>query len=318
MASLTNQSIASSYEQLLHTDTDGGGNGTTAVPVKDGDNDTLFALQLATDAITVDNPTASSATQGGKLRLQCDDENPMASGHRLGVIEFAGAEDTSSTINVGARIEALCDAGWSASENGADLVFYTTDGDASQSEGMRLGADRKLYFYDKGAEHISSNGTKLTLHAGDTVTLTSSENSEGTLHWDGYSLRAHVADAHDCGTATRQWDDVYATNSTIQTSDRNKKRDIQDSSLGLGFLNKLRPVEYKFLNKTRKHYGLIAQEVEQVLIDNDISTNDFAPFIKFNNPDTDRDEYGFRYGEMVGILIKAVQELSARVTALEG
>jgi len=51
MASLANQTVGSSYEQLLHTDTDGGGNGTTAVPVKDGDNGTTFALQLATDEI---------------------------------------------------------------------------------------------------------------------------------------------------------------------------------------------------------------------------------------------------------------------------
>ena len=96
----------------------------------------------------------------------------------------------------------------------------------------------KAYFYDAGDEWIESSGTVLTLHAADTVTLTSSENSGGTLHWDGYNLRAHVADAHDCGAETRQWDDVWATNATVQTSDRNKKQDIQDSSLGLGFLNK--------------------------------------------------------------------------------
>ena len=144
MASLTNQTVGSSYEQLLHVDTDGGGNGTTAVPVKDGDNGTTFALQLATDAITVDNPTTSSATQGGKLRLQCDDGAVMASTHRLGVIEFAGAEDTSSTINVGARIEAICDATWSGTENGAELHFYTTDGDAAQTAHMLLKPDGSL------------------------------------------------------------------------------------------------------------------------------------------------------------------------------
>ena len=131
MATLTGQSIASSYEQLLHVDTDGGGNGTTLVPIKDGDNGTLFATQLSTTTLCVDNPTTSSASQGGILRLQCDDGAVMASGHRLGVIEFGGAEDTSSTITTGARIEALTDATWSASENGADLLFYTTDGNAS-------------------------------------------------------------------------------------------------------------------------------------------------------------------------------------------
>jgi hypothetical protein len=49
MATLTGQSIASSYEQLLHVDNDGGGNGTTLVDVKDGDNGTTFAIKLATD-----------------------------------------------------------------------------------------------------------------------------------------------------------------------------------------------------------------------------------------------------------------------------
>ena len=53
MASLTGQSIASSYEQLLHVDRDGGGNGTTHVAVKDGKNDNTFALTLATDAVMI-------------------------------------------------------------------------------------------------------------------------------------------------------------------------------------------------------------------------------------------------------------------------
>ena len=53
MAALGSQSIASSYEQLLHVDADGGGNSTTLVSVKDGDNGTTFALQLASDNIKV-------------------------------------------------------------------------------------------------------------------------------------------------------------------------------------------------------------------------------------------------------------------------
>jgi hypothetical protein len=141
MATLTGQSIASSYEQLLHVDTDGGGTGTTLVPIKDGDNGTLFATQISTTTLCIDNPVTSSASQGGILRLQSDDGAVMASGHRLGVIEFGGAEDTSSTITTGARIEALTDATWSASENGADLAFYTTDGNASQTEALRITAE---------------------------------------------------------------------------------------------------------------------------------------------------------------------------------
>ena len=89
----------------------------------------------------VENGAASSATAGGKLQLTCDDGAAMASGHRLGVIEFAGAEDASNTDTVGARIEAITDATWSASENGTELHFYTTDGDATQTARMKILAE---------------------------------------------------------------------------------------------------------------------------------------------------------------------------------
>ena len=91
----------------------------------------------STLGLDIENTSASAAGEGGALRLGSNDGAPMGSGHRLGVIEFAGAEDASSTLTVGARIEALSDATWSDTENGADLVFYTTDGNASQTEQMR-------------------------------------------------------------------------------------------------------------------------------------------------------------------------------------
>ena len=62
MASLTGQSIASSYEQLLHVDRDGGGNSTTLVDIKDGDNGTTFALQVATDKIQVNGTCGIGVT----------------------------------------------------------------------------------------------------------------------------------------------------------------------------------------------------------------------------------------------------------------
>ena len=54
MAALGAQTIASSYEQLLHVDTDGGGNTTTLVPIKDGDNGTTFCLQIATTSALIE------------------------------------------------------------------------------------------------------------------------------------------------------------------------------------------------------------------------------------------------------------------------
>ena len=60
MAALTSQQIKDAYEQLLHVDRDGGGNSTTDVDVKDGDNGTTFALKLSTKGIGVQGPTSGN------------------------------------------------------------------------------------------------------------------------------------------------------------------------------------------------------------------------------------------------------------------
>jgi len=117
---------------------------------------------------TATDTTASSSTQGGRIQLNSNDGAAMGSGHRLGAIEFKGAEDASSTMTIGARIEAICDAAWSASENGADLVFYTTDGNASESEVMRATASTGVSIPKRKFTPTGSN-TAGTVTGGDIV-----------------------------------------------------------------------------------------------------------------------------------------------------
>ena len=152
-------------------------------------------------------------------------------------------------------------------------------------------------------------------------------------------LIPNTNDLYDLGNINYKWDDVYATNGTIQTSDRNEKNTIVDSDLGLPFVNKLKPVSYKYNGKTRTHYGLIAQDVETTLSDISKSTTEFAGFIKTDVAEElytkDHPEvfektknigdvktaahtsYGLRYGEFIAPLIKAVQELSTEVETLK-
>lgn len=123
--------------------------------VESDDDPNMFVIDAGTNKIGIGtnspavdleirDTTASSATQGGGLRLSSDDGALMATGHRLGVIEFAGAEDDSSTMRVGGRIEVLCDGAWSGSANAANMIFYTTTGNATQSEVMRLSHDKAI------------------------------------------------------------------------------------------------------------------------------------------------------------------------------
>ena len=130
--------------------------------------------------------------------------------------------------------------------------------------------------------------------------------------------------SNDLGRLNNRWDDVYATNGTIQTSDANDKSNIADSDLGLSFVSQLTPRKYTLNDgdSSRTHYGLIAQEVKTVLDNNNISTSDFAPYIKgeildTNNQGTGEYKHGLRYTELISILIKAIQELEQRIQDLE-
>lgn len=130
------------------------------------------------------------------------------------------------------------------------------------------------------------------------------------------------------GVTARYWKTIYSNTGTIQTSDQRLKKDIQESNLGLDFINNLNPVSYKFIEGSkdlvdgeyvsvpgsRTHYGLIAQEVKQVL--DEAGIEDFGGWVKLDLDNEDSDQ-ALRYEEFISPLIKAVQELTARVQALE-
>jgi len=145
-----------------------------------------------------------------------------------------------------------------------------------------------------------------------------------------------VDNAYSCGKSGNRWSAVWAVNGTIQTSDERQKNNIKPSDLGLDFINALNPVSYRWnigqnvvtVTETgddadglapksviitpregvRTHYGLLAQQVKMVL-----GAKDFAGFVH----DKETDEMGLRYDQFISPLIRAVQELSMRVAALE-
>ena len=146
--------------------------------------------------IVVNDSTASSATEGGNLTLASDDGAVMASGHRLGVIEFKGAEDTGNTLTTGARIEALTDAIWSASENGASLKFYTTDGNASESEVLTLDSNKLATF--TGDIKVNNTTTSSASEGG----LLSLISDDGAAMGDDHRLGAVIFRGAEDGSST--------------------------------------------------------------------------------------------------------------------
>jgi hypothetical protein len=102
-------------------------------------------------------------------------------------------------------------------------------------------------------------------------------------------------------------------------SDARIKDNIVDSKYGLADVLKLRSVEYDKKTNGTHEVGLIAQEVEQVMPE--FVTTSIIPATEgaaaINGADEISDLKSVNYAQMVSVLIKAVQELSAEVTELK-
>jgi len=147
--------------------------------------------------------------------------------------------------------------------------------------------------------------------------------------------------AYNLGSSGLRMNTIYASVGAINTSDRNLKDDITDCTLGLDFVNKLKPKRYKWKNRTyeekyrdketneektrivgkihtRYHYGLIAQDIKDTLDEIKIDPKDFAGYVdsKINEPDKPQ-TFGLNYAQFIPPLIKAIQELSQKVQDLE-
>jgi len=105
----------------------------------------------------------------------------------------------------------------------------------------------------------------------------------------GGDFRPFTDNAIDLGNGARRWDDVYATNGTIQTSDRNEKQDIAELSdaearvavVAKGLMRKFRwksAVAEKG-DDARTHFGIIAQDLQDAFTAESLDAGDYAMFI---------------------------------------
>lgn len=91
------------------------------------------------------------------------------------------------------------------------------------------------------------------------------------------------------------------------TSDRRWKENIKPVPLGLNFISELNPVSYSRKNDEnhRTEYGLIAQEVEEVMNEYGIENTGMLTI-------TEEGMYELRYNDLIAPMIKAIQELEIK------
>jgi len=207
----------------------------------------------------------------------------------------------------------------------------------------------KLFINDATAGQIRVTGGGTSLYMGADVNepfigslsnnalrFTTNATSKWAILADG-TFRAINDNTYSFGNGSFRATAIYAVNGTIQTSDIRQKTVVENYEMpGLNFVNGLNPIAFKWKdakkkvvdedgnetweqkeeNEKRTHLGFSAQAVEQLVFDAGLTTQDFAGVV-IDEDENGNKTYGLRSDQFIPILVKAVQELEARVKELE-
>jgi hypothetical protein len=238
--------------------------------------------------------------------------------NNAGTTEYARF-DSSGNLLVGKTVNDNSTVGTRFQSDGfASLV---RDGDASLLL-RRNTSDGTILRFNKAGTDVGSIGS----YSGAYVTFGSSDTGLVFVHGNDTirpfnpSAGAERDNAIDMGSAGTRFDDIYATNGTIQTSDRNEKQDIAELTdaeqrvavAAKGLLRKFRwkdAVAEKG-DEARTHFGIIAQDLQAAFAAEGLDAGDYAMFIHSTWTDEEtgeeRSRMGVRYSELLAFIIAAI------------
>lgn len=203
-------------------------------------------------------------------------------------------------------------------------VGFRFDGSSGFSSFVRDGGE-PLYLNRKTSDgdilKFAKDGTAVGSIGSTVGKLKVSSVNTGLIFADAfdeiYPLTDGVTTLGDPGA---RFDDIYATNGTIQTSDRNEKQDIAELSdaeqrvavAAKGLLRKFRwkdSVAEKG-DEARTHFGIIAQDLQAAFAAEGLDAGDYAMFISSTWTDEETNEektrMGVRYSELLAFIIAAI------------
>ena len=139
--------------------------------------------------------------------------------------------------------------------------------------------------------------------------------SAGLIPLTGSSLKL--------GGPSYKWTEVFADTGTINTSDRNEKKNIDDiDERYVNLFEMLMPQSFMYINGTsgRTHIGFISQDVEEAMKEVGLTSLDFAGFCKDeieNEDGTTSTIYGLRYSEFIALNTLMIQRTRNELSELK-
>jgi hypothetical protein len=195
---------------------------------------------------------------------------------------------------------------------------YNTAAGAGALNSSTTGGDNTALGYFAGGNNVTgSNNTFI----GSQANANAGHYQNGTAIGNGALLTASNAIVLGNGAINK----IYAkVTSLTAISDRRHKKDIAPLSaeLGLAFVEKLKPVSYRFENGDETlRYGFVAQDLEQALpaalrdrVERAEPEHGLAMIERQND---EQRTYRVAYGELTAPLVEAIQEQQREIAVLK-
>ena len=323
-----NNNVAIGYLALT-TETSGGNNVAIGVTALQQSNGGTYNVAIGRDSgqqVTTGEQNTFVGAQSGDA-VTTGDNNVAIGYNALGsetigngsvAIGAFALEDQQSgagaiILNTAVGYEAgkNIDGGPGNGDHNTAIGGKALDNETTGQENTAVGVDAL------GGQDGADNNTALGWRAGYTTTTGSNVTLIG---YNALASTGTVSNEITLGdtnvTALR-----CAVTSITSLSDERDKSDIKDLTYGLELIDSLKPKEFVWdnraeiddegnefysANKGKKDFGFIAQEVKEL-------DDDTLRLVYDENPE----RLEMSYGKLVPILVKAIQELSAKVKILE-
>ena len=217
---------------------------------------------------------------------------------------------------------------------GKTAVDFSIDGVVAQPSGVvgvtrnggaplilnRKTSDGDIAIFQKDGAPVGSISSRSGIH----IQIQSAGDTAG-LHFGGAEInpvknQAISDNTIDLGQTSYRFDDIYATNGTIQTSDRNEKQDIEalsdaEQRVAVAAKGLLRKFRWKSSvaekgDEARTHFGIIAQDLQAAFEAEGLDAGRYAMFINSTWTDEEtgeeRSRMGVRYSELLAFVIAAI------------